>query len=108
MEINAIFGKIKLRTHKIDPTLGPSAEAVKARLKKAMNNLEKKLLKADKRNHDEALIHIERVKEQLFPGGSLQERTENFATLYIKYGDDLVKELVKHFNPLDFKFTILY
>ncbi|GGH11602.1 bacillithiol biosynthesis cysteine-adding enzyme BshC [Sphingobacterium alkalisoli] len=108
MEINAIFGKIKLRTHKIDPSLGPSAEAVKARLKKAMNNLEKKLLKADKRNHEEALIHIERVKEQLFPGGGLQERTENFATLYIKYGDDLVKELVKHFHPLDFKFTILY
>lgn len=108
MEINAIFAKIKLRTHKIDPSLAPSAEAVKARLKKAMNNLEKKLLKADKRNHDEALIHIERVKEQLFPGGGLQERTENFATLYIKYGDDLVNELVKHFNPLDFKFTILY
>lgn len=108
MEINSIFGKIKLRTHKIDPTLGPSADAVKARLKKAMNSLEKKLLRADKRNHEEALIQIERVKEKLFPGGGLQERTENFATLYIKYGDDFVKELVKHFNPLDFKFTILY
>src|SRR5690606_2904887 len=38
MEFNAIFGKIKLRAHKIDPSLGPSTDAVKARLKKAINN----------------------------------------------------------------------
>ncbi|HLS93932.1 MAG TPA: bacillithiol biosynthesis cysteine-adding enzyme BshC [Sphingobacterium sp.] len=108
MELNAIFAKIKLRAHKIDPSLGPSTEAVKARLKKAINNLEKKLLKADKHNHDDALIQIERVKDKLFPGGGLQERTENFASLYLKYGDDLIKDLDRHFNPLDFKFTILY
>ena len=108
MELNSIFGKITLRTHKIDPSLGPSTEAVKARLKKAINNLEKKLLKADKRNHEEGLIQIERLKDKLFPGGGLQERSENFATLYLKHGDDFIPELVKHFNPLDFKFTILY
>lgn len=108
MEFNAIFGKIKLRAHKIDPSLGPSTEAVKARLKKAINNLEKKLLKADKQNHQDALIQIDRVKEKLFPGGGLQERSENFASLYLKHGDALLEELEKHFNPLDFKFTILY
>lgn len=108
MEFNAIFGKIKLRAHKIDSSLAPSTEAVKARLKKAINNLEKKLLKADKHNHEDALIQIERVKDKLFPNGGLQERSENFATLYVKYGDDLIDELIKHFNPLDFKFTILY
>ena len=73
MELNAIFGKIKLRAHKIDPSLGPSTDAVKARLKKAVNNLEKKLLKAEKRNHEDALIQIERVKDKLFPNGGLQE-----------------------------------
>lgn len=108
MELNAIFEKIKLRAHKIDPSLGPSTDAVKARLKKAVNNLEKKLLKADKRNHEEALIQIDRLKEILFPNGGLQERTENFAPLYLKYGPVLIEELEKNFNPLDFKFTILY
>jgi len=108
MEMNAIFGRIKLRAHKIDPTLAASTDAVKARLKKAMNNLEKKFLKAEKRNHEDALIQIERIKDRLFPGGGLQERTDNFAVLYLKYEEDLVKELVKAFHPLDFKFTILY
>lgn len=108
MEFNAIFGKLRLRAHKIDPTLGPSTEAVKARLRKAINNLEKKLLKADKRNHEDALIQIDRIKEKLFPAGVLQERSENFGLLYVKYGDRLIGELVQHFKPLDFKFTIIY
>jgi len=108
MELNAIFGKIKLRTHKIDASLSPSTEAVKARLKKAIKNLEKKLLKAEKRNHQEALAHIDGIKEKLFPGGGLQERSENFALLYVKYGDQLFADLHRYFNPLDFKFTIIY
>ncbi|UIR55694.1 bacillithiol biosynthesis cysteine-adding enzyme BshC [Sphingobacterium sp. SRCM116780] len=108
MELNAIFGKIKLRTHKIDPSLSPSTEAIKARLKKAINSLEKKLMRADKRNHKDALSNIDHIKERLFPGGGLQERTENFGLLYVKYGDSLFEELYKHFIPLDFKFTILY
>lgn len=108
MEFNAIFSKLRLRAHKIDPSLGPSTDAVRARLKKAINNLEKKLLKADKRNHEDALIQIDRIKEKLFPGGVLQERSENFGLLYVKYGHRLIGELIRHFNPLDFKFTIIY
>ncbi|SFB99743.1 bacillithiol biosynthesis cysteine-adding enzyme BshC [Parapedobacter composti] len=108
MELNAIFGKLRLRAHKIDPSLGPSTDAVKARLKKAINNLERKLIKADKRNHEDALIQIERIKEKLFPGGVLQERSENFGLLYVKHGDQLIRELISLFNPLDFKFTIIY
>lgn len=108
MELNAIFAKLKLRIHKIDPTLGPSSEAVKARLKKAINKLEKKLIKADKKNYQDGLLQIGRIKEQFFPGGGLQERSENFATLYLKYGDDFVRQLLLNFKPLDFKFTIIY
>lgn len=108
MEFNAIFAKIKLRTHKIDPSLGPSTEAVKARLKKAINSLEKKLMRADKRNHQEGLLQIERLKDKLFPGGGLQERSENFAMLYVKFGNGLIEDLVKHFDPLSFRFTVLY
>ena len=108
MELNSVFSKLRLRAHKIDPSLGPSTDAVKARLKKAINNLEKKLLKADKRNHEDALIQIDRIKEKLFPGGALQERSENMGPLYVRYGDRLIDELIQHFNPLDFKFTIIY
>src|SRR5690606_4724445 len=73
-EIDSIFAKLKLRIHKIDPTLSPSTEAVKVRLEKAMRNLEKKLIKAEKKNFADALNDIEKIKNSLFPNGGLQER----------------------------------
>ncbi|WP_256009196.1 bacillithiol biosynthesis cysteine-adding enzyme BshC [Desertivirga xinjiangensis] len=106
-ELNSIFEKIKLRTYKIDPTLAPSSEAIKARLKKAMGNLEKKLLKADKRNHQTVLEQIDNLKNKHFPGGGLQERSENFGKYYVTHGPGLIQSLVDNFKPLEAKFTIL-
>lgn len=107
-QLQNVFDSLKNRVAKIDPTLKPSAEAVEVRLKKAMDSLEKKLMRADKRNHNEAMSDIENVKKQLFPGGGLQERKENFGLFYVKYGDDFIKELIENFKPLEFKFSILY
>lgn len=106
-EFSCLFEKIKLRTYKIDPTLSPSTEAVKARLRRSLSNLEKKLIKAEKRNYDSALNQIQNIRKKFFPNESLQERSENFGPLYVKYGDLLIKELIRNFRPLDFKFTIL-
>lgn len=106
-EIDSIFEKLKLRIHKIDPTLSPSTEAVKVRLEKALKNLEKKIVKAEKKNFSAALNDIEKIKNSLFPNGGLQERKENFGLFYVKYGDAFIKSLIEDFKPLDLKFTII-
>ena len=107
-QLSAIFDDLKTRVSKIDLTLNPSTDAVKTRLKKAIDNLEKKLIRAEKRNFTEALDAIEKIRNTLFPNGGLQERKENFSLFYVKYGDDFINELLKAFDPLNFKFTILY
>ncbi|RYE28802.1 MAG: bacillithiol biosynthesis cysteine-adding enzyme BshC [Sphingobacteriaceae bacterium] len=106
-ELNAVFTRIKSHNIKIDPTLGPSTEAIEKRLEHAVFNLEKKLIKAEKRNYETRLNQVDQVKAELFPGGSLQERNENFGLFYVKLGSKLIDDLVKNFKPLDFKFTIL-
>ncbi|MBD3750184.1 MAG: bacillithiol biosynthesis cysteine-adding enzyme BshC [Sphingobacteriales bacterium] len=106
-QLKSIFDELKIRAKKIDPTLEPSTEAVEVRLKRALDSLEKKLIRAEKRNFSEAMNDIETIKNQLFPGGGLQERKENFGLFYVKYGDDFIKNLIQYFKPLDFKFTIL-
>lgn len=106
-EIERTFDKIKLRSHKIDPTLSPSAAAVQARLKHAMDNFQKKLVKAEKRNYQTRLEQIEHIKDDLFPKNSLQERQENFGLSYVKWGQLFIDELIRNFEPLDFKFTVL-
>jgi uncharacterized protein YllA (UPF0747 family) len=65
-------------------------------------------MRAEKRNFSEAINDIDKLKNQLFPGGGLQERKENFGLFYVKYGEDFIPQLIKYFKPLDFKFTILY
>jgi bacillithiol biosynthesis cysteine-adding enzyme BshC len=106
-EFSAIFEKIKLRGHKIDPTLTPSTEAVQARLKHAIDNLEKKLVKAEKVNYQSRLAQVEHIKADLFPNDSLQERSENFGLFYVKWGQTFIDELIRNFEPLEFKFTVL-
>jgi uncharacterized protein YllA (UPF0747 family) len=106
-ELQAVFEKLKLRSHKIDATLAPSAEAVQARLKKAVDNLEKKLVKAEKRNYHTRLEQIDQIKSDLFPKDGLQERTENFGLMYVKWGQQFIDELIRNFEPLDFKFAVL-
>jgi bacillithiol biosynthesis cysteine-adding enzyme BshC len=106
-ELSAIFERIKLRSFKVDSTLAPSAEAVQARLKKAIDNLEKKLVKSEKINYHTRLEQIDHIKADLFPKNSLQERNENFGLFYVKWGQPFIDELVRNFEPLDFKFTLL-
>src|SRR5690606_5163168 len=73
-EFNALFEKLKLRASKVDPTLVASTDAINARLKHALGNLEKKFLKAEKRNHESILQQIDGLKDKYFPGAGLQER----------------------------------
>jgi bacillithiol synthase len=106
--MQGLFEQIKQRSSKIDPTLAQSTDAVKARLERAFNNLEKKLIKAEKLNYQARPEQIDVVKGELFPKDSLQERTENFGLFYVKWGQEFIDELIRHFEPLDFKFTVLF
>jgi len=106
-ELNTVFETLKQRAAKIEPTLAPSTEAVKARLKHAIGNLEKKLVKAERHNYQTRLEQVEHIKEDIFPKDSLQERTENFGLFYVKWGQQFIDELIRNFEPLDFKFTVL-
>lgn len=107
MQLNLVFDTVKEQAQQIDVTLGPSAEAIRARINRAMGNLEKKMIKAEKRRHENSLNQIDRIKDELFPNGSLQERRENFGLYYAAWGESFIESLVEKFDPLDFKFTVL-
>ncbi|RKD17168.1 bacillithiol biosynthesis cysteine-adding enzyme BshC [Pelobium manganitolerans] len=105
--LSQIFHSLKNRIALIDVTLRDSTEAVETRLQKAMDKLEKKILRAEKRNHAEVMGDIEQLKNQLFPGGGLQERKENFGLFYVEHGKNFIPQLLASFDPLAFKFSVL-
>jgi len=106
--IRAVFDQIKLNSYKIDKTLSMSAEAAKTKALKLVTNLEKKLLRAEKRKHTTSLQQIDTLQNKLFPSGVLQERVLNIAPMYILYGEDFIEGLLTAFKPLEYKFTVLY
>lgn len=74
---------------------------------KGLDNLENRLLKAQKRKLSDEVSRITELQNQLFPNKSLQERHRNFSEFYLEYGDDLIPMLLENLNPLDLKFDIL-
>ena len=86
--------------------LGAVAAQEKKQIK-GLANLEKRLLKAQKRKLNDQISRITEIQNQLFPGQSLQERNLNFSELYLEFGDQLIQQLVLNLQPLKGDFLIL-
>jgi uncharacterized protein YllA (UPF0747 family) len=71
-----------------------------------MENIQKRLKKAEENNHDTAMGHIDNLKAKLFPNGSLQERSDNFLNFYLN-NPNFIKDIQATFDPLDFRFLLL-
>lgn len=84
--------------------------AVKAQEKKqiqGLENLEKRLLKAERKNHASKLERIFEIQNELFPNKSLQERTQNFSTFAAEVDDfeSFILKIQLKLNPLAQNFT---
>ncbi|NER09009.1 bacillithiol biosynthesis cysteine-adding enzyme BshC [Muriicola jejuensis] len=74
---------------------------------KGLDRLEKRLLKAQKRK---LVDHVERMtalQNELFPNGSLQERSLNFSEIYLEMGKDLIPFLMNSMDPFSSEFYVL-
>ncbi len=94
-EIEQIMARIAQKATTLDPTLETAAAATLSKIKKQLLRLEEKMYRAEKRKQETHIRQIEKLKAALFPGGNLQERTENFMPWFIQYGPayfDLLKE----------------
>jgi bacillithiol biosynthesis cysteine-adding enzyme BshC len=81
--------------------------AQEAKQIKGLENLEKRLLKAQKKKYVAELQRVVDLQNELFPNQSLQERKANFSEFYLENGKELIQKLVTELKPLEFNFTIL-
>jgi bacillithiol biosynthesis cysteine-adding enzyme BshC len=84
-----------------------AVKAQEAKQIKGLGNLEKRLLKAQKRKCSETLERIIDLQNELFPNQSLQERQANFSEFYLENGTTLIEKLIQKLKPLDANFEIL-
>lgn len=101
------FEELYAIANQTDKSFIGAVKAQEVKQIKGLENLEKRLLKAEKRVHTEALDRIFLLQNELFPNQSLQERRANFSAFYLEYGSELISKLLKELKPLDQEFKVV-
>lgn len=107
-KITALYADIANKAKAIAAPLEKFVLAEQAKQLKSIDNIEAKLLKEEKQKHDISLSRIGKLKEKLFPGNGLQERHDNFMSMYLQYGSEAIPYLVENLNPLESKFVVIH
>ena len=102
-----LYDSLKKQVVAIDSTLGQHVEALKTQSIYRLQELEKKMLRAEKRKFTDEQRQIHTIKENLFPKNSLQERIENVMYYYSKWGTDFIQNVYQHSLGLEEEFVIL-
>lgn len=106
-QLALIFEQVKNKAINIDITLKSSAEAVLTKIRHQINTIEKKMMRAEKRNMAEQLAHIYKLRTRLFPNESLQERYDTFMPYYLDLGQSFFDVLKEATLPYGNRFAII-
>ena len=82
-------------------------EALKLRTVQHLQELEKKMLRAEKRKFADQQRQIHTIKEHLFPKNGLQERIDNISYYYAKWGREFIHLLYQQSLNLEQEFVVL-
>ena len=86
-------------------TLANHVAALKVKTVERLQELEKKMLRAEKRKFTDQQRQIHAIKEHLFPGYGLQERYENLCYYYAKWGRVFIQKLYDNSLSLEQEFV---
>lgn len=100
-KLEELFDAILLKAEASDITLKQSATGEKQKAISALENLEAKILKAEKRKQETAVNQIRSIHAVLFPDGVLQERRENFIPYFTT---DFISEIVSNSDSFNKSF----
>ncbi|GAA4139228.1 bacillithiol biosynthesis cysteine-adding enzyme BshC [Flavobacterium chungbukense] len=92
---------------KTDKSFSGAVKAQEVKQKKGLENLEKRLLKAQKRKLQDQLQRVTDLQCELFPNYGLQERQTNFSEFYLENGEQLIPLLIQKLKPLEHNFDII-
>ena len=105
--VNKAFEQIAAKAKSVDPNLEKAVLSEKSKQLKVLDQLESRLLRSEKQRHETSVKQIGGLKEKLFPKNGLQERHDNFLSLYVKYGRSFFDTLLQHLDPLKKQFLVI-
>jgi bacillithiol biosynthesis cysteine-adding enzyme BshC len=106
-QTEALYAAIKQQAVAIDTTLERHVDALRQKTVYRLQELEKKMLRAEKRKFSDQQRQIQAIRQQLFPKDGLQERYDNMSYFYAKWGRSFIDQLYKHSLGLEQEFVVL-
>lgn len=80
------YAHLRSITEAVDKSLSEHLLALEKKAIKRLTELEKKLLRAERNKYEVQQLQIAKLKQELFPNKSLQERVDNLSLYYARYG----------------------
>lgn len=106
-QTEALYDAIKQQAVAIDTTLEKHVDALRQKTVYRLQELEKKMLRAEKRKFSDQQRAIQAIRQTLFPKDGLQERYDNMSYFYAKWGRSFIEQLYKHSLGLEQEFVVL-
>jgi bacillithiol biosynthesis cysteine-adding enzyme BshC len=106
-QIQSVYKEIGAAVTEIDTSLIKHVDALQAKLLKKLAELEFKMLRAEKRKFVSYQNQLKKLKLNLFPGGILQERVENFMPFYATWGKDFLNIVYDNSSTFQQQFCII-
>ncbi len=105
--LNHNFDELFEISKKIDKSFLGALKAQQKKQIKGLENLEKRLIKAEKISKKDKLISLKKIQDELFPNKNLQEREINFSEFFVDYGEEFLDLIYDNIDPFNKKFTII-
>ncbi|MDJ1502304.1 bacillithiol biosynthesis cysteine-adding enzyme BshC [Xanthocytophaga agilis] len=105
-DLTSLFDRVVQKAVTLDKSLEGFVGAEKQKAKTSLENIEKRLRKAEEQKQETGIQQVLTLKNKLFPGGSLQERTDNMLNFYAN-NPEFIHTLLQQFDPLRFEFQII-
>ena len=106
-ELENLYDTFKKQASAVDTTLEQHVDALRTKTVYRLQELEKKMLRAERRKFSDQQRQLRTIKEHLFPGNGLQERKENLSYYYAKWGSEFIKKLYDHSLSLEQEFVVI-
>lgn len=106
-EIEQTFTHLNNYLTLIDKTISDTTGKTKQRVDEALVYLKGKAVEAERRKHEVTIKQLTKVRNVLYPNGSLQERELNFIYFANKYGMDILKWIFNELAINKFEHQIL-
>jgi uncharacterized protein YllA (UPF0747 family) len=105
--LTSLYNDISGFASAVDKSLSGHVSALGTQAIKKIENLEKKMMRAEKRKFDEDLRRLLKMRDRIFPNGILQERVDNFLPYYAMMGKDFFSILYSNSGCFEQMFCTL-